>query len=47
MVYKIAPTEKLVTTGEILPSREHAERNAREFIGLYIQLDRMKSNEIK
>lgn len=45
MVYKIAPTEKLVNMGAILPSREDAVHNALEVIGLYSQLDRMKSIE--
>ncbi len=41
MVYKVTPTEVLLSHGEDSPSRDHAERNARQLIALYIELDRM------
>jgi hypothetical protein len=42
MVYKVTPTEVLLTHGKDSPSREHAERNARQVIALSIELDRME-----
>lgn len=45
MVYRLAPTEELVTIGESSPNQDHAERNARQVIALYAELDRMSSNE--
>ncbi len=42
VVYKVAPIEVLLSHGENSPSREHAERNARQLIALYIELDRME-----
>lgn len=44
MVYKITPSEELLVHGEESLSQEHAERNARQLITLYVELDRMKSN---
>ncbi len=45
MVYKIAPREELLVHGEESLSQEHAERNARQLIALYAELDRTKLNE--
>ncbi len=42
VVYKVAPIEVLLSHGEDSPSREHADRNARQLIALYIELDRME-----
>lgn len=39
-VYKTSPTEKLMARGEDSPTQEHAERNARQLIALYMELDR-------
>lgn len=44
-VYRVAPNEEPVAHGENSPNREHAERNARQLIGLYRELDREKPNE--
>jgi hypothetical protein len=38
MVYKVTPTEVLLSHGKDSPSREHAERNARQIIALSIEL---------
>jgi hypothetical protein len=46
MVYKVAPIEVLLSHGEDSPSREHAERNARQLIALHIEIDRMRSDEL-
>ena len=43
MVYKVTPTEVLLSHGEDSPSRDHAERNARQLIVLYMELDRMEA----
>jgi hypothetical protein len=45
MVYKVAPTEELLTHGGDSLSEEHAVRNARQLVVLYIELDQMKLNE--
>ncbi len=45
MVYKAAPTVELLAHGEDSLSQEHAERNARQLIALYIELDRTKSDK--
>jgi hypothetical protein len=42
MVYKVTPTEVVLSHGEGSPSRDHAERNARQIIALCIELDRME-----
>jgi hypothetical protein len=42
MVYKVTPTEVLLSHGKDSPSREHAERNARQIIALSIGLERME-----
>ena len=42
MVYKVMPTEVLLSHGEDSPSRDHAERNARQIIALCLELDRME-----
>ncbi len=45
-VYKVAPpAQELLAHGEDSLTQEHAERNARQLIALYIELDRQKSNE--
>jgi len=41
MVYKVMPTEVVLSHGEDSPSRDHAERNARQIIALCRELDRM------
>jgi hypothetical protein len=45
MVYKAAPTVELLAHGEDSLSLDHAERNARQLIALYAELDRTKSNK--
>ena len=45
MVYKVAPTVELLAHGEESLSQDHAERNARQLIALYTELDRTKSNK--
>ena len=45
MVYKAMPTVELLAHGEDSLSQDHAERNARQLIALYIELDRTKSNK--
>jgi hypothetical protein len=42
MVYKVTPTEVLLSHSKDSPSREHAERNARQLIVLCMELDRME-----
>jgi DUF1680 family protein len=42
MVYKVTPTKVLLSHSEDSPSRDHAERNARQLIVLYMELDRME-----
>jgi hypothetical protein len=42
MVYKVTPTEVLLSHAEDSPSRDHAERNACQIIALCIELDRME-----
>lgn len=42
MVYKVTPTEVLLSHREDSPSREHAERNARQLIALSMELERMQ-----
>jgi hypothetical protein len=42
IVYKVTPTEVLLSHGKDSPSREHAERNARQVITLHSELERMK-----
>jgi hypothetical protein len=42
MVYKVMPTEVVLSHGENSPSQEHAERNARQIIALCLELDRME-----
>lgn len=46
VVYKVKPAEELLAHGEESLSQEHAARNARQIIALYIELDRVKSNEL-
>jgi hypothetical protein len=46
-VYKVTPDDELLAHGEDSPSREHAERNARQLIALYTEIDRMRSDERK
>jgi hypothetical protein len=46
LVYKVTPSEKLLARGEDSVNQEHAERNARQLIALYVELDRMKSKEL-
>jgi hypothetical protein len=41
VVYKVTPIEELLAHGDDSPSQEHAERNARQLIVLYRELDRM------
>lgn len=45
MVYKAAPTVELLAHGEDSLSQEHAERNARQLIALYMELDRTASTQ--
>jgi hypothetical protein len=45
-VYRVVPAEELLASGGDSPNHEHAERNARQLIALYIELDRMKSHEL-
>ena len=47
IVYRVRPTQELLVYGEISPNREHAEHNARQAIELYIELDRITSEEPK
>lgn len=42
LVYKVMPTEVLISHGKSSYGREHAERNARQIIALCIELDRME-----
>ena len=42
MVYKVTPTMELLAHGEESLSQDHAERNARQLIALYTELDRTK-----
>ena len=42
MVYKVMPTEVVLSHGENSLSQEHAERNARQIIALCLELDRME-----
>ena len=42
MVYKAVPTVELLAHGEDSLSQDHAERNARQLIALYTELDRTK-----
>ncbi len=42
MVYKVMPTEVVLSHGENSPSQDHAERNARQIIALCLELDRME-----
>ncbi len=46
MVYKVTPTEVLLSHGEDSPNREHAERNARQLIALSMELDRMAGDSM-
>ncbi len=39
IVYRVTSAEELIARGEGALSREHAERNARQLIELYIELD--------
>lgn len=41
-VYKMEPFEELLVCGEYSPNPEHAERNARQLIAFYVELDRRK-----
>lgn len=45
-VYRVTPNEELLAHGNDSPSQEHAERNARQLIALYLELDRTKSSEL-
>ena len=42
LIYKVMPTAVLISHGENSPSRDHAERNARQLIALCLELDRMQ-----
>jgi hypothetical protein len=45
-VYRIMPIEVLLSHGEDSPNREHAERNARQIIELFTELDRIGSEKL-
>ena len=45
VVYKVTPSEELLSHGEDSLSQDHAERNARQLIALYAELDREKPNK--
>jgi hypothetical protein len=44
-IYRATPNGVLLVHGEDSPNLEHAERNARQVIALYIELDKVRFNE--